>query len=103
MLNCRLLVFCFAVFLVSSFLSSSATAQPYFPIGVWNTDFGNHIYFQNGTWHIEDNEKTLVQDLGINYVIAGTANHNTEVALINFCEENNGNIKATLERRSWDD
>jgi len=46
-------------FLLSTFGPRVARGQDYFPIGVWNTEFGVHIFFSNGAWHIQDDEKQL--------------------------------------------
>jgi len=72
-------------------------------IGVWNTHFLNYVSkSDSGTWEISDEEKQRILNLGVNYLIAGTDNKYVEEAIINFCQEEKGKLKATLERRPSD-
>ena len=94
-------VLCAALFCYFNLSQVLAQGQQY-AVGVWCTNFQNYVTQVGGTWQIQTTEKQRILDLGLNYMIACTDNADVEEAIINFCEEQNGNLKATLERRPSD-
>ena len=76
-----------------------AQSSLYFPIGVWCTDFSPP---HTTPRVIQQNERDLIRDLGITYLIACPEDYLDTRAIANYTDDemNAGNIlKADIERR----
>lgn len=75
-------------------------SQEYFPIGVWFFGFqDDETLYERPTgsdnYHLEEQERQLLLNLGINYMLAGMS-VNAERAFINFGDSLSGDFRSTL-------